>query len=182
MKRGINSRGPRGFALLTVLILLTIMLLAGMALFRSADTAGLIAGNAAIKQAASQAGNVGLVVAQTRVDTGSPSGAGYSPTALTLDEYGIPPSTPPNGATWSASTSAENGYSYTYLIEKLCSGTGTGAVCARAVIGGGSGNTSIEVNDQSPTPLSAFIDMYRITVQITAPRGTTSYVQAIYGK
>ncbi|MDQ8021756.1 MAG: hypothetical protein REI94_07945 [Moraxellaceae bacterium] len=165
----------RGFALLTVLILLTIMLLAGMALFRSADTAGLIAGNTAIKQAASQASNIGLVAAQTRIDAGSLTGTGYSTTATAVDSYGVPPDSAP----WTTATGPDaNGYSYQYLIEKLC----TGSVCARAVIAGGTGNTSIEVNDQSPPPLSAFIDMYRITVRVTAPRGTTSYVQAVYGK
>lgn len=171
-------RRSGGFALLTVLILLTIMLLAGMALFRSADTAGMIAGNAAAKQAASQVGNIGLVDAQKKIDAGTlVAGAGYSEQAVTADSAGIP-----TAGTWSTAVTTPTGYTYDYLVEKLCTAAG---VCAQAESeGSAAAGVGVSLGPQgsgltSPIPP---VDLYRVTVRVTGPRNLTSYVQAVYGK
>lgn len=168
----------RGFALVTVLILLAIMLMAGTALFRNVDTAALISGNSAARQAASQAGNLGLVAAQKRLEGGtltSPA-AGYSDKALKVDSADVPIAA---DSVWSATTEAGNGYRYRYLIERLCNDDG---VCAQSRSTGRVPGSSLGVNAIQPSEASASASLYRVTVQVTGPRNIQTYAQAIYGK
>ena len=55
--------GQRGAALLVTLIVTALMVLGVLSFTRSADTANLIAGNTAFKQAATQAAELGLLAA-----------------------------------------------------------------------------------------------------------------------
>lgn len=172
----------RGFALITVLILLVIMLIGGMALFRNSDTAALLAGNAAAKQAASQAGNVGLVAAQKILEGTIPTtnGNGFSTQALSVDSYGVPTTT--SSVTWYPTTpvdvNTDSGYTYQYIIEKLCNASG---VCTQSTSSGTVTQTSLAPNAVLPSKSSAAVALYRVTVKVNGPRSVTSYVQAIYG-
>ncbi|MDQ7989472.1 MAG: hypothetical protein REI09_07535 [Candidatus Dactylopiibacterium sp.] len=178
-----SAASQRGFALITVLILLIVMLIGGMALFRSTQNASLIAGNAAAKQAASQAGNVGLVAAQKVIDTALPtaSGSGFSLVALGSDDHGIP--TPDGTVGWYPATAVDagdnSGYKYQYIIEKLCNSAG---VCTRSSTTTTTNQGSLGGNSQQPTKTTIAIDLYRVTVKIEGPRSVVSYVQAVYGK
>lgn len=176
--RNTRVHHSKGFVLITVLIMLVIMLIGGMALYRSTDTATLLAGNAAAKQAASQAGNIGLVAAQTIIDGSIPSanGNGFYTAALSVDSKGIP-----TGGSWhpSTATAAGNGYGYQYIIEKLCNSAG---VCTKSSSSGTVTQTSLAPNSLLPSKTATAIDLYRVTVKVTGPRSVETYVQAIYGK
>lgn len=183
MKLVIQNRTQQGFVLITVLMLMIVMLIGGMALFRSTQNSSLIAGNSASKQAASQAGNVGLVAAQKIIDTALPtaSGNGFSLVSLGNDDYGIP--IPNSSTTWYPTTPADagdsSGFTYQYIIEKLCNSAG---VCAQSTTTTTANQGSLGVNAQQPTKTTTSVDLYRVTVKVEGPRSTLSYVQAVYGK
>ena len=155
----------KGSALIIVLLILVMMILMGFALMRSTETATLISGNVATKQAATQAAEVGLQVAEAALKSINENGAldttdssqSYCSTALVLVS-GIPTAT--NACPWSGVTALSNGLSYQYLIERLCNAS---SVCT--------------INTDSEGEHT----MFRITIKITGPRNTESYIQASYG-
>ncbi len=173
-----HTPSSAGFALLTVLILLTVMLVAGTALFRNVDTASLIAGNSAARQAASQAGNLGLVAAQRWIESGLPGSAtaGYAPKAFAVDAEGLPQA--PDAA-WSSETEAGNGYRYRHLVERLCNDEG---ICAESRSLGRVPGSSLGANAMLPTESATSIGLYRVTVKVSGPRSLQTHVQAVYGK
>ncbi len=195
----------RGMVLFIALIVLVAMTLAGIALVRSVDTANVIAGNLAFKQATLQAGDLGVEAAVTAlptiiaggVDTDlTPAASSTNPnywyyaSRRTTDAYGVP-TTQQFGAAgtataigWSqvpvASTTAGN--SVQFVIDRLCQGpppvTDIMGSCFAEAAAGGSGSKKAGAQIFSATPTV----YYRVTARITGPRNTTSMVQAILGR
>jgi type IV pilus assembly protein PilX len=167
----------RGVSLFVVLVLLIIMMIAGVALFRSTDIAALIAGNTATKQAATQVGNIGLVEIQKKIvdQTLTAGTPGYTETALAVDANGIP--VPAGNVDWTPETptDAGNGFGYQYIVEKLCNADG---VCTQSRIGSEGSNLG---DERMPDPPQTIVDLYRVTIKITGPRNTETHVQALYG-
>lgn len=176
----------RGAVLIVVLMLLVSMLMMGLALMRSTDVAGLIAGNVAIKQAATQGGDIGLVGAETALATfflnAGTNAAGYSSTVLDEDTYGIPTNLP-TGVSWAPATPVSigsNGLAYQYLVERMCNDA-AGTNCS--TIGGDSGSTancSARVDAGNCATAATPATLYRATVRITGPKNLETYVQALY--
>ncbi|MBS1154427.1 MAG: hypothetical protein H6R07_351 [Proteobacteria bacterium] len=173
------NKPHRGSTLIIVLVLLTIMTFMGMALYRSSDLAGMIAGNVSSKQMATQVGDMGLAAAEAVLRGNIPAAAqaGFVPTQKEPDGDGIP--APVTEQEWSAAKTSY-GYTYRYLIEKLCTNANP-AVCT---------TTKIPI-PPPPTGLNAppgsggqyeSAQMYRVTVKITGPKNLESYVQALYSK
>lgn len=109
----------KGSTLIIVLLLLVLMTLMAFALMRSTETATLISGNIASKQAAVQAGDVALVAAEKvlkdLVDNGTEPTKGYSSTVnanITAKNFS-------DVTAWSDPATLENGTSYKYVIDKL---------------------------------------------------------------
>jgi Tfp pilus assembly protein PilX len=193
-----NSRrgAQRGAALFISLIALIFMLLGGLALIRSVDTGNLIAGNFSFKQASLQATDVGLESAFTLLNntiagisteatypagcvTAAPTACQYFPTRQAEDAVGVPTAI----GDWSAvpSTTMANGYTYQFVIERLCTGTPPIAdIQAQCMAGAPAGGGS----KKSPATVFTGITevFYRATVRVTGPRNTQTVVQTLFAR
>jgi type IV pilus assembly protein PilX len=190
-------RVQRGAVLFIALIVLVAMSLAGLALMRGVDTGTLIASNLAFKQGATMAGDLGVERARTwliansgaTLDNDQPAvtdGTGYWATWQTnVDLIGDDPAKPDFdwGTAVDAGTDAA-GNQVSYVIQRLCYGSGppssTGGPCVSSTIATSSAPSSkgaAQVGSLAFTAqTSAF---YRVTVKVTGPRNTVSYVQAV---
>lgn len=201
------AASQRGMVLFIALIVLVAMTLAGIALVRSVDTANVIAGNLAFKQATLQAGDLGVEAAVTAlptiiaggVDTDlTPAASSTNPnywyyaSRRTADAYGVP-TTQQFGAggaataiDWNqvptASTTAGN--TVQFVIDRLCQGPPpivdviANCFADAAATGTGSGSQAIHRSNFSSTPTV----YYRLTARVTGPRNTVSMVQAILSR
>jgi Tfp pilus assembly protein PilX len=195
-RRSPVRRAQRGVILFISLIVLVAMTLAGIALMRSVDTNVLIAGNLAFKQGTTAIADVGVEAARAWLQAPSGSleqdqpGASFywanwqtalsdfiGATATTADDYD-----------WTgAGTAASPDPSYTiqYVIHRLCGSAGRPSdigTCLQSAVassgGGGGGSKGVVSYGQQALPSSSTI-FYRVTVRVTGPRNTVSYVQAI---
>lgn len=171
------QRAQRGVTTVVTLLLLIVMLLGGAALARFGEVGALASGNAAFREAALQASEVGINTAyaavQGIVDEESNSGSWYWAKAQTLDANGMP-----STVNWSSAPEVVVGrYSVRYVVERLC--TGTGAItdpvrqCVNKI------KKPIESytrRDQLDPPTAK---LYRVTVRVTGPRDTQIFVQSL---
>lgn len=194
----------QGAVLFLALIALVSMTIAALALVRAVDTANVISGNFAFKQSTLQMGDVGIEAAVNAMPTitttsldSTYSTAGpcttacqYYPTmALTTDTKGRPLTAYSNAGTpvtidWNAVpvvATPVSGYELRYVIDRLCQGPGTvtdlvGKCLSDTPISGGSKKSGGIVFSATNTVF------YRVTVRVTGPRSTESYVQAILSR
>lgn len=199
--RGHLPSGQRGTVLFLALIVLTAMLLSGIALFRTADSGILMAGNIALQKSAVRQGDRGIEAAIAWLETNAgavalheePSEPGYVDTlfyvANALNDQ------PAAGQGWLgwwngyAATHApavlladpNTGHAVSYLIMRLCSANGAtnapGMYCARAPsMETEGGSQRAGVAGQLERPGAVF---YRIVARIDGPRNTTAFVESI---
>ncbi|GAB4181419.1 MAG: hypothetical protein Fur0039_26330 [Rhodocyclaceae bacterium] len=186
-----------GAALFIALIALVFMLLGGLALVRSVDTANLIAGNFSFRRAALQASDAGVeaafalldgTIATASADAAYPAGCSpaaptncsYFPTRRALDGSGVPVEV----GDWSnlPATTLPNGNTYRFVIDRLCKENppdktkiidyciaGQQTVTASKKLFGFSGGGSAEV-------------YYRATVRVEGPRNTVTTVQVLFSR
>jgi type IV pilus assembly protein PilX len=201
-----RTRGPRqrqrGVVLLIALIVLVALMLASVSLVRSVDTANVIAGNLAFKQASVQAADFGIEAAATALpdivattlDTDvTPGSSGalryrYYATRRVADANGVPTQTAvgtagaPAPIDWSTVPVADTraGNVIRVVIDRLCTGPAPVADPAASCFHEASNDGgSQSINKQVFT--SVTMVYYRVTVQVTGPRNTVSMVQAILG-
>lgn len=188
-------RRERGVILFIALIVLVAMSLAGVALMRSVDTNVLIAGNLAFRQGATAGGDWGvehgrgwLTANPGVLNSDQPAGAGFywANWQQALDLIGSQPLVADydwSGANDLGTDAAGN--QVQYVIHRLCdtAGAPNNVQCVRSTLATGSGpgtGGSQAVQDAGggtlPGTSSVF---YRITVRITGPRNTVSFVQAV---
>jgi len=176
----------RGVVLLVVLLLLVAMSLTGIALLRSGETHGLIAANHAFQQGALLSAESCIETARTWLVSNSTSKLLFSDSAP--DGYfatagsGVSFINNPQFA-WAtlASKPLTNaaGYQAHYVIHRLCNVAGdpaSGIDCVRGPITASSSKAAPSSNNLPMNAPGAVV--YRITIQITGPRNTVSYVQA----
>lgn len=198
-------RRQRGVVLFISLIILVAMTLAGIALMRSVDTGTIIAGNLAFRQNTTYVGDIGVEAARawltlpattyTMLQTDSTGNGYYATWGATTDLLGNdtdPLTTPFN---WTASGTSINvtaapftpptGYTVRYVIHRLCATTGDpslgSATCVKAAAT--ASNTSTGTQGAATygsyalgSPVTA---VYRVTVQVTGPRNSRSYIQSV---
>lgn len=202
---GVARSSERGIVLILTLIVLVAMTLAAIAMMRSTTTSNMVVGNLAFRQAAQHSSDAGVEAAITWLEnnTGmvSSSTAASCPTSnvLTCDQtaygYLATRTDPSSSQSWADfwSTSLQSnarslatdtaGNTVSYVIQRLCNGAGDPATASiecsmppTATVGnckfGSScgGATSLNVPRQF---------YYRITVQVSGPRNTQSYSQAM---
>jgi hypothetical protein len=188
-------RRERGVILFIALIVLVAMSLAGVALMRSVDTNVLIAGNLAFRQAATAGGDWGIEHGRAwlsgnvaLLNDDQPAGVSFywANWQQNLDLIGNQPSVADYdwGGANNLGTDAV-GNQVQYVIHRLCNTAGSpnNVQCVRSTLMPGSGTgsgSSQAVQDAGggtlPGTSSVF---YRITVRITGPRNTVSFVQAV---
>jgi Tfp pilus assembly protein PilX len=198
LRRSATLRKQEGVVLFIALIVLVAMMLAGIALIRSVDTANTIAGNLAFKQTTLQAADFGIEAAVNALPaiTASPDtdkvGANFWYFALRRD-------TDPNGGplsgeygtggapiVWTtvplAAPSANTaGNEVRVVIDRLCRGPlpvdNPETSCFTE---GSTTGTSKQIGAaQLGDPPTVF---YRVTAQVTGPRNTISMVQAVMSR
>ena len=118
MKRVSLSR-QRGVTMVVVLLLMTVMLLGGLAMARITESSILVSGNVAVKEASVQASEVGLNTAQAALialaNENANSGTWYSATMLPVDANGIP------AIDWSTTPTVDVGrFTVTYAVDRMC--------------------------------------------------------------
>jgi len=185
-----SRRAQRGAILFIALIVLVAMSLAGLALMRGVDTGALIASNLAFRQSATAAGDSGIEAGRAwllsssgaSLYTDNPSNAYYSTFQTNVDLVGGDATKTPFD--WSTAVDAGTdaaGNQVSYVIQRMCElpGDPASVSCLRAA--GVSGTSSGSKGAASyggyaiSAPTGAF---YRITVRVTGPRNTVSFVQA----
>jgi hypothetical protein len=180
----------RGAVLFIALIVLVAMSLAGIALIRGVDTANLIAGNLAFKQNATHGGDWGVEQARAWLQL-QPAATLYdnvpgryaAAMQTGLDYTGTDPSAP--DFDWDANSfdagpdPASN--QVHYVIHRMCELAGNpGSVnCVRTSLGGTTGGTQGGATYGGAALPSTSQIYYRITVRVTGPRNTVSYVQVM---
>ena len=182
-----------GVVMILVLIGLVAMTLAGIALIRGSQTSSMIAGNFAFRQASLATADTAVELAFAQLDTivaglaeapypgGCAAGAcTYYPTRQATDANGIPTVV----GDWSGVPANIVNTSYTtqYVIDRLCAGpTPVTDRSGNCFVGSGTGaGGSRKVGD---TNFSATQQVnYRVSVRVTGPRNTISFIQAIVAK
>jgi type IV pilus assembly protein PilX len=193
-----HRQRERGTVLFVALIVLVAMMLASIALVRSVDTTNVIAGNLTFKQATVQAGDLGVeaavaaipdIVATTFETNSQTSSYWYYATMRATDVHGVPTTQEagaagtPTPIDWNAVpvTAAAAGNSVRIVIERLCTGP---APVAQPEIQCFFEGDAVGGSKAIGRPVFTTIDaiFYRVTAQVTGPRNTVSFVQAIVSR
>jgi Tfp pilus assembly protein PilX len=172
-------RAERGVTMIVVLALMSVMLLAGLAFARMAEIGVLASGNAAYREASLQASQVGLNTAFAAVrgiaNEETAVTGWYWPSIQAADGDGVP------NVDWSAAPSVSVGpYTVRYVAERMCTVaavTNNLREClVKQVPQIGSDNAGSEALDP---PNSR---QFRITVRVSGPKDTETFVQSLVTK
>ena len=175
------KKSQQGVTILIVLILMSVMLLGGLALARMTEVGTLASGNAASREASLQASEVGLntAFAQARalVDEDTAIGVWYSPTPRAVDPVtGIP------AVDFDTAPSITvDRFTAHYIVERMCvTALVTDALreCLVRMVDPGIG--SVDLSKEKPEPPNS--RQFRVTVRVTEPRGTQTWVQSLLNK
>lgn len=187
----------RGVVLLIALIALVALTLAGLAMVRSIDTGNVIAGNMAFRQAAMQQSDIGVEAAFIAlpgiVNSSKDANIANQYFALrqNVDAMGVPTTVNwanvpcRDNANVSVTCSAQD-YQVKYVIDRLCDAQTSGSTTVTDVQGYcfvdvGAGKSGSKGAFQAVFSSASSV-YYRVTVQVTGPRNTSAYVQAIVTK
>ncbi len=189
----------QGVVLIIALIMLVAMTLGGLAMMRSVHTTTAIAGNLAFQQAATNSADTGVEAAVAWLENNNGTGvlyndipaSGYAASKGTSDD---PSSNQDWTELWSAvwvprgvvtvtqtggGTVDAAGNTVQYAIQRLCNATGnpTGnAGCAVSPVEATqTGNSKSGGNAKLTVSTQVY---YRITVRVTGPRNTVSFIQS----
>ena len=181
----------RGITLFLALIVLVAMMLSGIALFRTADSAILVAGNIALQKNATRQGDMGTEHAIDRVANAAPGvlyttagglGTGYVANALN--------DMPGSSQTWAQwwdsykvshaphvmSKDANTGNTVSYYIQRLCAGEGQPYIATTC---SGPPPAAAPCSQPPCLELPQMAAYYRITSRIEGPNNTVSFVQTL---
>ena len=176
---GPGNDHERGVTMVVVLVLLSVMLLGGLALARMSSVGTSVAGNVSFKERALHVAEIGTNTAYATVSASgfpeSPSQPGwYYDTAQAQDDQGLPRVDLEAGRQIAA-----GGYDVRYVVERLCAVSAVTDTMQQCLL---------RQLDQNQVPQDATpgqkVDQpggkqYRITVRVTGPQGTRSVVQSL---
>lgn len=185
-----GARGrQQGMVLLVVLVVLSLMFLAGLGVMRAADTGNVIAGNFSFQQAAVQASDRAVTDALNAVSNQVIAGGGNTTTAnryLAVRATGVDSRGVPTAIDWStvpcvdatgavvANCAVDAGnYRVQYAIERMCSSapTLTDIADIRA-------KCEYEASDSALSASSIGV-RYRVLIRVRGPRGTEAWFEAM---
>lgn len=197
LQRQAAAQRQRGVVLFMALIALIALTLAGLAMVRAVDTGNVIAGNMAFRQAAMQRADVGIEAAfialPNIVNTSKDADIAnqYFAIRLNFDASGVAssvtwPSVPCRDNANVAVTCSDQDYQVKYVIDRLCDRQSAGSTTVTDIqqycfVDVGAGKVGSKGAFQAVFTSASAI-YYRITVQVTGPRNTSAYVQAIVTK
>jgi type IV pilus assembly protein PilX len=166
-----------GVTMVVTLVLLIVMLLGGMGMARMTEIGALAAGNSAYREGAVHASEVGIntafaqvrALADEEVDTGN----WYWALAQTQDANGLP-----NVAWTSAPTITVGNYTVRYVVERVCQGALPISDPVRQCLNRTTARIeSRDLTREPPDPPSA--RQFRVTVRVTGPKDSQTFVQAL---
>ncbi len=169
-----------GVVLFFALIGLVVLLLAATALIRSVDTATIISGNLAFRQAATSSGDGGVERAMVWLNTNIALTANDKLSSGYYSSVGALNLTA--DTTWQDGVSAdagtdESGNTIRYVIERMCRTPNQAASQGNCIFSDepppGSSQRAGEL-----TPVIQFESpVFRVTARVTGPKNTISYIQ-----
>jgi Tfp pilus assembly protein PilX len=173
----ISAQRQRGATLIIVLVVLAVMLVGSLAMLRSTEVSGLVAGNVSFKEAATQATDIGISDAARALDlmtnTDTNVANVYYATRQPEDSDGLPTS-----VNWSSVATATVGnYSVQHVVERLCQTTPVTDALASCMVRDGEAPGSNKAG--SATYRNPPTVYYRITVRVTGPKSAAAFVQAL---
>jgi hypothetical protein len=177
-----GSAGPqRGTTILVVLVLLTVMLLGAAAMARMTESSTLSAGNAQYRDASLQASELGLntafnaLQAVPALQENQAQGGWYFPTPQPNPVAALPT------VDWGAAPLLVAGaYEVRYVVERLCSVAVIDDPLRECLVKAIKVTSSaVDADDRFEQPNAR---QYRVTVRVTGPKNTTTFVQALLTK
>lgn len=182
MRTATPARRQRGMTMLVVLVLLSVMLLGGMALAKLTEVGTLASGNTAYREAALQASEVGLntVYARVRNDLAAEDTAQagwYWTTMQAADANGIPQ------VDFDAAPTIQVGnYTVAYVAERMCEGAVPVQTPLRQCL-------VKQIPQETRSRLAGKEELdppnskqFRVTVRVTGPKDTRTWVQSLITK
>ena len=175
------KRAEQGVTMLVVLVLMSIMLLGGMALAKLTEAGTLASGNTAYREASLQASEVGLNTVYARIrddlaDEESDSDGWYWATAQDTNAKGVPE------VDFDAAPTVEVGnYTVSYVAERLCEGALPVANPLRqCLVKQIPQMESADASRERPDPPTS--KQFRVTIRVTGPKDTRTWVQSLITK
>jgi type IV pilus assembly protein PilX len=175
----------RGVVLIVVLIAMVIMTIGALSLVRTVDSSQRIAGALAFKHNTLHAGDVGVEQGRAWLIANS-TGTTLQANATTNGYYAS--RTDPTdwesffrGNTGVATSNDSLGNTVAYVIHRLCTAAGDPSLPTSGCITG-QGDASTSGNSTGAGRVNIRGDaryFYRITVRVSAPRNTVSFIQAV---
>ena len=171
-----SKHAQRGVTMLVTLVLLTVMVLGGLALARMAEIGSLATGNAAYREAALQASEVGINNAfqsvRAMTNEGNTIGTWYWPAMQAQDSSGIP------SIDWTAAPETLVGvYSVRWVVERACNTAAVVDALRECLNKTTKVSTSQKSDGSKIDPPS--VKQFRITVRVTGPKDTQTWVQSL---
>ena len=177
MRRRPPSPSQRGVTIVVVLVLLSVMLLGGLAMARMTETRTLASGNTALREVSLQAAEVGLndAYAAIRVagfDEDTNTGGWYWATAQGADAAGIPT------INWTTAPEIVVGnYRVRYVVERLCTSAPLVNTLRECLVRQVPQMESAKAGQESVDPPNA--RQFRITVRVFGPKDTQTWTQSL---
>lgn len=175
-----KQRTERGVTMLVVLVLLSVMLLGGMALAKLTEAGTLASGNTAFREASLQASEVGLneVYRRVREDIANEDvdlAGWYWATAQATDAEGLP------AVNFDAApTIVVGSYTASYVAERLCEGAMPVTDALRQCLVKQIPQIESATTAEKPDPPTS--KQFRVTIRVTGPKDTRTWVQSLITK
>lgn len=181
-----SSRRQHGVSLFITLVVLVVMSLVGIALMRSVSGGLLVSGNLGFKRAATNAADLGIdaavrAIANTSFDTTTRVGAPawFYPDMrldpLTQIDWG-------SNAARSPEIDGPLGNTVAYIVQRMCERDGPVVADTCVTMPSATDNAGKRSPHYNERPITGGTGVYlRVTVRVTGPKGTTSFVQVALG-
>jgi len=193
-RRFVSARASqRGYMLMLVLVALVAMMISGVALVRSMDTNQLIAGNMASRNSTIHSADLAVQQAVNWIQANATNGALFADAPASGYNASQPAQEPDwtKPATWSQCTTTSGatpcfnasdgaGNQVSWMIHRMCSLAG-GPGTANQFCSSLNGTASSAGNSYSSDAVifnGLPKNFYRISIQVTGPRNTTTLTQA----
>ncbi|MCW5634249.1 MAG: hypothetical protein KIT17_13030 [Rubrivivax sp.] len=165
--------------ILVVLLLMSVMVLGGMALARMTEIGTLATGNNAAREASLQASEVGIntafVATQGLATEENNAGTWYWATTQAADANGMP------NVAWDAAPEIVVGsYSVRYVVERLCNVAPVTDTLRQCLVRQVPQVSSSRVGHEEVDPPNT--RQFRITVRVVGPKDAETWVQTLVSK
>jgi type IV pilus assembly protein PilX len=173
-------KSQRGVTMLMVLLLLSVMLLGGLALARITEVGSLASGNSGYREASLQASEVGVNTAYAAIkalaDEENNAGTWYWASIQAADAAGIPT------VAWATAPKVVVGnYDVYYVVERVCSQTNVSDTLRQCLVKQvPKGADSAIFGKEALDPPNS--RQFRVTVRVTGPKDTQTWVQSLITK